>query len=240
MDIGISLTSTDNVLADFAWIQFQFYFRCVVHCAGIKLIFCLLRFPVFFVSRFIVMLQGNSDKQWWRFTLDCAFRPTSDCRTLVNFPPSNWFAVDRVFLMFFVSSFVMSVEISLTNSYNILQLNVHAFRFTSDNIVSVNVSDSDWFCVVWVVLVIFVSSFVVFKRIALTINNNVLADYAWIRFISVSSGWFNVPASKWFTVDCVFQLFLFLDSLWCSKESLWQSLMTFCWWLSLHFVPFSL
>ena len=91
---------------------------------------------------------------FWQIITFCsrvsAFRPTSACSALVNVSASNWFTVDRVFLMIFVSSFGMSVGISLTNSDYILQLNVRAFRCTSDNIVSLKVPVSDCLTVDWV------------------------------------------------------------------------------------------
>ena len=55
--------------------------------------------------------------------------------------------------------------------------------------------------------------------------------FSWLCVNSVSfvsSAWFNVPVSNWFSCIAFFSYFLLLDSFWCSKESLWQAMMTFC------------
>ena len=149
---GITLKINDNVLADYMWIRFPFCLQCVVQCGCIKLIFLWIVSLMIFVSSFVVSvgicLTNNDD--FSQLTV-CAFRSTSVGSASVNVPASNWFAVDRVFQMTFVSSFLTSVGISLTNSGNILQLNVRAFRSTSDNIVWVNVPASDCLTVDWVI-----------------------------------------------------------------------------------------
>ena len=110
-------------------------------------------FQLFFVAGFIVMFQGISltvTDDVLLLTVS-AYHSTSVCSASVNVPASNWVAVDRVFQMTFVSSFLTSVGISLTHSGKILQLNVRAFRCTSDNIVWVNVPASDCLTVDWVI-----------------------------------------------------------------------------------------
>ena len=110
------------------------------------------------------------------------FRSASVCSASVNVPASNWFSLGCVFLMIFVSSFLTSVGISLTNSGNILQLNVRAFLCTSDNIVSVNVPASDCLTVGWVIRCGFWFQFRDVYRNPLTSNHNVLTDFAGFRY----------------------------------------------------------
>ena len=145
---------------------------------------------------------------------------------------------------------------------------------------------SDWFCVIWVMLVIFVSVFVVCKRISLKITDNVLADDAWIRFPFCSkcvvqcgcfklticglcfsvdfrcymlmTVWQTITFCSWLSVhfgplqfsvlqsislhQMIFYGLRLPDSfcvsnlLWCAYESLWQTVITFCSWMSVHFV----
>ena len=168
-----------------------------------------------------------------------AFRSTSVGSASVNVPASNWFAVDRVFLMTFVSSFLTSVGLSLTNSGNILQLNVRAFLRTSDNIVSVSVPASDCLCVDWVILVSFGSSFVMYIGISLTSSDNVLADFAGFRYHFCFKCVVQCTCMKLIFCGLRFSVFFCCYIHWFSKESHWQAMM-FCSWLSVYFVPLQL
>ena len=192
-----------------------------------------------FCFQFCGVRRNLFDKQWWFFASDCAFRSTSVGSASVNVPASKWFAVDRVFLMTFVSSFLTSVGISLTNSGNILQLNVRAFLCTSDNIVSVNVPASDCLCVDWVILVIFGSSFVMYIRISLTSSDNVLADFAGFRYHFCFKCVVQCACMKLIVCGLRFSVFFCCYIHWFSKESHWQAMM-FCSWLSVYFVPLQL
>ena len=167
-----------------------------------------------FVSSFVVSVGIclTNDDDFSQLTV-CAFRSTSVGSASVNVPASNWFAVDRVFLMTFVSSFLTSVGISLTNSGNILQLNVRAFLCTSDNIVSVNVPASDCLCVDWVILVIFGSSFVMYIGISLTSSDNVLADFAGFRYHFCFKCVVQCACMKLIVCGLRFSVFLLLYSL---------------------------
>ena len=103
---GVSLRISDNVWADYVWIRFSFCLNCVVQCGCIKLNFLWIVSLMIFVSSFVVSvgicLTNNDD--FSQLTV-CAFRSTSVGSASVNVPASNWFAVDRVFQMTFVSSF---------------------------------------------------------------------------------------------------------------------------------------
>ena len=157
------------------------------------------------------------DPFWQIFITFCsrvsAFRPTSACSSFVDVPASNWFAVGRVFLMIFVSSFVMSVGFSLTNSDNILQLNVRAFSCTSDNVVSLNVPASDCLTVESSVK-IFGSSFVMYIGISLTSTDNVFADFALIWFQCLFNYVVHCACMKLIFCGSSFWWFLFPVS-WC-------------------------
>ena len=204
-------------------------------------IFCGSCLWWFFVSSFVVSvgicLTNNDD--FSQLTV-CAFRSTSVGSASVNVPASNWFAVDRVFQMTFVSSFLTSVGISLTNSRNILQLNVRAFRCTSDNIVWVNIPASDCLCVDWVILVIFGSSFVMYVGISLTSSDNVLADFAVFRYHFCFKCVVQCACMKLIVCALRFSVFFCFYIHWFSKESHWHAMMTFCSWLSVYFVPLQL
>ena len=116
------------------------------------------------------------------FASDSVFRFTSLCMASISVPASNWFSLDCVFLMISLSNIVVfCVGIYLTHNKNILQLTVCAFSSASVCTGSVSFPASNWFAVDGVFLMIFVSSFVMYVGISLTINDNVLADDASIR-----------------------------------------------------------
>ena len=141
--------------------------------------------------------------------------------------------------MIFVSSFVTSVGISLTNSHNILQRNDCAFRCTIDNIVSINIPASDCLCLDWVILVLFGSSFVMYIGISLTSIDNVLADFAGIRYHFCFKCVVQCACMKLIFCGLRFSVFFCCYIHWFPKESHWQA-MLFCSWLSVYFVQLQL
>ena len=144
-------------LAENPRVSCKFRSQCGNHCPLINLLLCGLScFDDFSNQLPRDVRRSLFDAQWWHFSARFRCIPFQfRLQRSNNFPASNCLRMSWFFDDYGFEFRCDAVGISLTNCGNILQLNVRAFRCTSDNIVSVNVSASDCLCLGWVLRCVF-------------------------------------------------------------------------------------
>ena len=174
--VGISLTNSDKILQlnvcafcctsdDIVWVNVPasdcFYVDWVIRCD--------------FWFQFRDVYWNLSDEQCWSFSWLCVNSVSFLFQARDSLCLHQFGFLWLVSLVIFVSSFVASVGMCLTNNDDFSQLTVSAFRFSWVCSPSVNVPAWNWFSLDCVCLIVYVSSFVVMCLwISLTHSDNIL------------------------------------------------------------------